>query len=318
MRIKHGIIIYMGITITFLMITTGIVSASEIHVYPGDSIQDAINNANSSDTIIVYPSVYKENIVINKSLTIKSKSGNPEYTVVKAANPHDHVVHIIADDVVINGFTFKGALWKWHFVSGIHLNSVHNVTISNNIASNNEFGIELSKSSNNKIFNNIVESNEKDGILILESDDNGLIDNAVNLNGRGGIFVLYHSDNNKLINNSANFNEEFGISLSGSGNILKNNSMSSNRYNFKVSLEDTANDIDKSNYVENKRIYYLVDASNITIDSSSKAGVIYCINCQNVTVKDLNVRNNHIGVHFYNTTNSYLYNSTASNNLYGI
>jgi hypothetical protein len=64
------------------------------------------------------------------------------------------------------------------------------------------------------------------------------------------------------------------------------------------------NDIDTSNLVDNKPIYYLIGTSDIVIDSSSNAGIVYCINCDNVTVQDLNLVNNYVGVFFYHTGNS--------------
>ena len=39
------------------------------------AIQDAINNASSGDVIIVGDNIYYENLVINKSITLKSEVG---------------------------------------------------------------------------------------------------------------------------------------------------------------------------------------------------------------------------------------------------
>jgi len=58
--------------------------------------------------------------------------------------------------------------------------------------------------------------------------------------------------------------------------------MSGNRYNFETlgkSYSHFNNDIDTSNLVDGKPIYYLVGASGTVVDSSSNAGIVYCINC---------------------------------------
>jgi putative surface-exposed virulence protein len=91
------------------------------------------------------------------------------------------------------------------------------------------------------------------------------------------------------------------------------NLMSGNRYNFGA---DGHNDIDTTNLVDGKPVYYLVGASDRVIDSSSDAGVFYCIDCENVTVRCLTLKNNSYGICFYETNNSRIENSTASDNHY--
>jgi len=75
------------------------------------SMQQAVNNATSGDTILVYPGNYTESVYINKKLTILSKSGNPADTIVNAAITSDSwlietddVFNVNADGVVISGF----------------------------------------------------------------------------------------------------------------------------------------------------------------------------------------------------------------------
>lgn len=53
------------------------------NIYPGDSIQQAINNISSGGTVIVSFGLYKENLVIDKPLTIISKSGEMNNTIIQ-------------------------------------------------------------------------------------------------------------------------------------------------------------------------------------------------------------------------------------------
>lgn len=61
-----------------------------------NTIQDAIDNARPSDTVLVYPGTYEENITIDRSLTLKSVELHK--AVVKG------YITIDADDVTIDGF----------------------------------------------------------------------------------------------------------------------------------------------------------------------------------------------------------------------
>ena len=74
------------------MSVSGVGTAAEIIVKPGDSIQSSINSAASGDTIIIKPGTYAENIkIIKDDLTIRSESGNPDDTTIKAKSPTAHV-----------------------------------------------------------------------------------------------------------------------------------------------------------------------------------------------------------------------------------
>lgn len=131
-----------------------------------------------------------------------------------------------------------------------------------------------------------------------------------------GIYLDSVSDcvlsNNRVSNNS------IGICRSYSGkNTLLNNKISSNKYDFKDSgtLE---NAIDTSNTVGGKPIYYLCGKSDVEIGFSSNAGTVYCINCNNITIKNLALKNNPRGVSLYNTGNSRILNNSIQNNFDGI
>jgi parallel beta-helix repeat protein len=88
--------------------------------------------------------------------------------------------------------------------------------------------------------------------------------------------------------------------------------MSSNELNFDSEGE---NDIDSSNQVEGKVIYYLVSAYNQTIEPPMpEAGMIYCLNCSNVTIRNQSIDRSSWGVFFDDTSYSSIENCTFANN----
>ncbi|MDD4496763.1 MAG: CehA/McbA family metallohydrolase [Methanosarcinaceae archaeon] len=138
------------------------------------SIQDAVDNANPGDTIMVYPGIYVENVNLNKNLTLVSFSGIPDNTIVKAADPKTHVFHVRADRVLIRGFKVEGGL------IGIYLNNTHECNISNNVLLNNTHGIWLESSSNNELSGNTVNRNSLHGMYMHDSAYNIISNNCFN------------------------------------------------------------------------------------------------------------------------------------------
>ena len=114
----------------------------------------------------------------------------------------------------------------------------------------------------------------------------------------------------------------YGIRLCYSSNsTLRNNEMSDNTYNLDVSgwsLADYTHDINTSNTVDGKPVYYLVGESGMVIDSSSNAGYIGVVNSSNIVVRDLTMKNNCQGVLFAHTSSSRIENVNVSDNYYGI
>ena len=110
-------------------------------------IQNAINNASDGDTIIVYSGIYNENVVVDKSVTLRGV-GQP---VVDAGGEGD-AIRLTAYGITLVGFnaTNSGSSWSY---AGIKVTSNDNIITGNNV-SNNEEGIRLWSSSNNKIYFN--------------------------------------------------------------------------------------------------------------------------------------------------------------------
>jgi len=137
---------------------------------------------------------------------------------------------------------------------------------------------------------------------------------------RIGIYLFY-SEANVIEHNVASSNKN-GIWLWYSGNnVLTENKISNNSYNFGVfggSSPNFNNTIDVSNTVDGKPIQYIIGVEDEIFDNQTNIGVLYLINCFNVTVRNLNLTSNGHGVFCYNVTNSMIQNVTAFKNNYGI
>jgi len=97
--------------------------------------------------------------------------------------------------------------------------------------------------------------------------------------------------------------------------------MNENVYNF-ILLGNSDiyfnNQIDITNLVNGKPVYYIRNAADTVYDSSTNAGTFYVISGVNVTLKDLDLKTNYHGILFWNTTDSNIQNVNVSDNHDGI
>jgi parallel beta-helix repeat protein len=135
-----------------------------------------------------------------------------------------------------------------------------------------------------------------------------------------GVYFGFGSSNNSLSGNIIT-NNYYGIWFYWSSfNVLRNNSIIDNRYNFGVQeggwLSNFIQDVDTSNTVDGKPIYYWVNCQNLEVPSD--AGYVALINSTNVTVSKLKLKNNYQGVLLFSTTNSLIINNNITNNYGGV
>ena len=119
-----------------------------IHVYPGQSIQDAIDEASIGAIIIVHEGTYYRSITIDKELTLIGSGA----TISAAVGPFPWGVKVIAGGVKISGFTITNAAQ-----AGIHLEgSFSGCRIDNNEISQCSTGIYIKSASNVDIKDNEI------------------------------------------------------------------------------------------------------------------------------------------------------------------
>jgi parallel beta-helix repeat protein len=228
---------------------------------------------------------------------------------------HKNEVGILLIDSSNN--TITGNKASENYGNGLSLMNSENNRIIENSATLSKYidGISLVNSRNNTIAGNKVIENYGNGITLKNSSNNTILENAATLNGKDGLSLI-NSQNNTLRGNNATFNKNLGLDIElSTWNIIEDNLMEDNLYNFDAS---DSNFINSTNSVNGKKIYYLMDARDIEINSSSNAGTIYCIGCDNVTIRDLLINNNKNAIYLYKTNNTRIENNTFSNNSNGI
>jgi len=290
-----------------LAFSSGIGSAAEIRVSSGQSIQAAVNSANSGDTIIVDPGTYVENIAITKTsnLVLMSASQNPDDTIIVSNDTTKDVISATSRmNLVIKGFTISGAATDH---SGIRLNSCRDCTIEKNKLLNDGMGVYLQSCINTIVRNNAATRTSDigtgRGINIEKSVSTTLSSNSVS-NQRFGIY-LSGSLPNTISGNTISQNNDTGITLESSGNsVLESNNVSSNGKKG-IYLKDSSKSSVKNNVVSSNA------ANGIDLEASSGSTVLN--NKVSGNAKDTNIH----GIFLNTCKDNSVQNNEMSNCQYG-
>ncbi len=212
---------------------------------------------------------------------------------------------IISNCIIINSGNerYKVAVDSYKFGdSGIFLDSVKNVKITECDVNNNYYGIALLDGSYNIISDNIVSNNRRGGIgtdnsnyniisdnkamndsnagiyLSWFSNYNTISGNIVLHNGEHGIWLVFDCCNNIISGNNASHNGDFGIKF----NYADNNTLSGNNasYNdlYGIFLADSVNNTLSGNYASYNSQYGI--ALNDDSDNNEVYQNIVCYNEQ--------------------------------------
>lgn len=206
------LIILVMVAVLLMVLVPGVASAATTRVVSGPEtpIQDAINAASDGDVIFVGSGIYTENVIVNKSVSIKGADAGT--TIVKSPNGNT-VFTVTASNVSISGLTIKGADNVWQ--NGILISGADNVRISRNIVERSAYGIFIRRSNGTSIVNNVIRYN--DAPRAGNWWEGPRVDNG------SGIIVWDDgggADLNTLIkSNDIYYNYKFGIFVGGAGNM---------------------------------------------------------------------------------------------------
>ena len=268
-------------------------------VVPDDypTINAALRSAADGDTIFVKKGMYNETLTIEKAITLMGE--DLETTVINGQNS-ETVILIRHDHVNVTGFTIRYATGSYSpgpmelgysRLAEIHILHANYCSVYGNRLSDGGCGVWLYGASENNIIGNTIIRNDN-GIRVDDSNNNIVADNVVKNNYRG-IWLK-----------------------SASGNRLRNNSVSDSDYqNFGVTGNEFStyiNDVDSSNTVNDKPIYYWLNVSDRSVPSD--AGCVVLVNCTRITVQGLTLRKNIYGLLLVFTKDSVVLNNTFGGN----
>ena len=198
-------------------------------------IQDAINHSQDGDKVYVDEGLYRENIVVNRSIYLTGASR--DNTIINGSGFDSNVVLIESNGTHIGGFHIQGNDASYY---GIYVSGLYDVWIQNNKISNSNFGVHIINSNSIHIENNNIIGNDD-----CEYKNSGRCFFPEN----AGISIFGGNDN--IIENNTVYNNNYGILICSSGNVVKNNTCKNNSYyglNFWNYKEDCGRADISSNY----------------------------------------------------------------------
>ncbi|BDZ71965.1 chitobiase/beta-hexosaminidase C-terminal domain-containing protein [Methanobacterium petrolearium] len=175
MIIKVKWLILMVLFSCFL--TMGVVSAANLTVSAGDSIQSAVNSASENDTIIVNDDngtnyTYTENVVINKKVNLQAASNLVTVQALSSSNPV-FTINNEGSGSSIQGLIINGRIW---------LNDADNCLISGNIINYSaDHDILVTSGDNNNITGNVFLKPCYMSICIENSYNNSISHNNITI-----------------------------------------------------------------------------------------------------------------------------------------
>jgi parallel beta-helix repeat protein len=286
------------------------------------SIQQAIDQAAEGAAILVKTGVYNEALTINKSLWLVGE--DKQNTTVDAHSTAPSIL-ILASCVNVTGFHLtntpipaQGNPWfHWEYIPAKQLSSIQiskssECNIYGNCFTNGSIAVDLADSKRNYVFENEFSFNGES--IYISGQSHHISNNQILNHDVGGTGLVIDSHHSTIINNTI-ANGTGGIWFkSGENNTLKNNVMKGNFISILMGYTEPwtsfDNDVDSSNTVNGKPIYYWVNRLGETVPSD--AGAVILVNSTDMVVKDLVLSQNTYSIILVNTNKSTIENNTLA------
>ena len=246
---------------------------------------------------MLFPEQAPRGISITRSGTVegtdKIQASGDTYTLT---GDLDESIAVLRDGIVLNGagYTLRGS------GSGIGIFLRNHVTIKNLKIANFQYGIKMTW---------LIYGGSKPNKSVIISGNN-ITGNEY------GIAFLQDLPESEISNNY--FADNTYAVYSPNEVTFKSNQFKNNDYCIYDELysEHNINDVDTSNTVNGKPIYYWVNQQNETVPSN--AGWVVLKNCKNITIQGLNLDDNGGGLLLYKTSNSTINGNVIAHSMNGI
>ena len=198
-------------------------------------IQDALDDANEGDTIRVYEGTYRENLTINKTLSLQGNTS--ALTVIDGGGSGDLLtIEAGANWCNVSGFNFTGT---GPGNNDMNLHSSYNHIFENRFESDNAKGISLATYSHHNIISNNIVANKSYGIHV-PSSYNSISNNSLS-NCYGAVFCNNPGARyNFILSNSVDYNSHaIWLRNGASRNTVSYNTCLNNGYGIMIQDSDS-------------------------------------------------------------------------------
>ena len=226
--------------------------------------------------------------------------------------------------------------------AGIELYNVDNSQLIDNNCSSNYYGIHIYNGENNTVSGNTANNNRHSGIYLAVSDNNNITGNTANNNRHKGIYLV---GNHNIVSENTVNNNNYGISFLGYYDIISGNTVNNNNYGISLwgvhnngnniisgnimnncglliygsYVELDSHEIDNTNQVNGKPLYYYTNEVNLGPDDFLDAGQVILFNCIDSLISNLNTSYCTTGIMLFYCNNNNISGNIANNNYrYGI
>ena len=226
--------------------------------------------------------------------------------------------YVIEDFIIVEDGTYSAGSCIFIENSNAYFR-IENCTLekSGGWLSDEEGGIKLIDVGNGTLINNIFSSNLHSGIMLISANNITITSNKIIGSSFYGIYVG-NSENLTISQNNITNSNISGIQFSGldltftEDAIITDNQM----INCSIDLDGTIgflseNEIDTSNLVNNKPIYYYKNQNNLIPNDFLDAGQVLLVNCNNSLISNLNISYASSALLLY-----YCENNTISDNIF--